>query len=140
GYVVGQLHSLLFMHARVWGSVGFGLRSSSALAAMIWPFWQKPHCGTCSSIHACWIGCSRPCGASPSSVVTSARTVDTGVTHERTAAPLMITAQAPHGPRPQPKRGPCSPRSLRRMYRSGVDGSTSTVCVLPFTFSVSLLI
>ena len=24
---------------------------------MICPFWQNPHCGTCSSIHACCSGC-----------------------------------------------------------------------------------
>ena len=27
---------------------------------MIWPFWQKPHAGTCSSIHACCNGWSLP--------------------------------------------------------------------------------
>ena len=27
---------------------------------MIWPFWQKPHCGTCSSIQACCTGWSVP--------------------------------------------------------------------------------
>ena len=58
---------------------------------------------------------------------------------ERIAAPLTMTVQAPHCPSPQPNFGPCSPRSLRRMYNSGVEGSTSTVCEAPFTFRVMLL-
>src|SRR5204863_4695875 len=98
-----------------------------------------PHCGTCSSIQACWIGCSLPSLARPSSVVTSPLTFETGVMHDRVAAPLMITVHAPHCPRPQPNRGPCKPRSLRRMYSSGVEASISKVCGLPFTFNVMLL-
>ena len=54
--------------------------------------------------------------------------LETGITHDRTAAPLMITVQAPHWASPQPNRGPCRSRSLRRTYRSGVVGSTSTLC------------
>src|SRR5207248_10715008 len=104
------------------------------------PFWQKPHCGTCSSIHACCSGSSLPSLASPSSVVISPFTLDVGVMHDRTAAPLMITVHAPHWPSPQPNRGPCRPRSLRRTYSSGVEGSTSTVCACPFTLRVILLI
>ena len=52
---------------------------------MIWPFWQKPHCGTCSSIQACCTGCSVPFLARPSSVVISLFTLEHGVTHERVA-------------------------------------------------------
>jgi len=36
-----------------------------------------------------------------------------GVTQERTASPSKCTVQAPHCPRPQPKRGPRRPSSLR---------------------------
>src|SRR3954468_1153030 len=133
-------HNVAFMPSRIWASVGFGFLSSSTFAVMIWPFWQKPHCGTCSSIHACCSGCSLPFDASPSSVVISLLTEEVGVTQDRTAAPLMITVQAPHWPRPHPNFGPCSPRSLRRTYSSGVDGSTSTVWERPFTFSAILLI
>src|SRR5262245_18220595 len=133
-----QRHSVRFIVSRICASVGFGVRDSSAVAAMIWPFWQNPHCGTCSSIQACWTGLSAPRLASPSSVVTSPFTPDVGVTQERVAVPLMITAHAPHCPRPQPKRGPCRFRSLRRTYSRGVDGSTSTVWFVPFTFNVIL--
>ena len=55
-----QRHSVPAMPSRICASVGFGFWSSSALAVMIWPFWQKPHCGTCSSIQACCSGCSLP--------------------------------------------------------------------------------
>ena len=36
-------------------SVGFGLAASSALADMIWPDWQYPHCGTSSASQARWM-------------------------------------------------------------------------------------
>src|SRR3954468_7943561 len=100
-----QRQSVAFMPSRICASVGFGFLSSSALAVMIWPFWQKPHCGTCSSIQACCIGCSFPFCERPSSVVTSVLTFDTGVMHDLVATPLMITVHALHCPRPQPKRG-----------------------------------
>ena len=53
---------------------------------------------------------------SPSSVTTfcAGLSEEAGVTQERTALPSMCTVQAPHWPSPQPKRGPCRPRSLRR--------------------------
>src|SRR5579862_1579026 len=134
-----QRHSTPFIPSRICASLGLGFLSSRALAVMIWPFWQKPHCGTCSSIQACWMGCSLPSRASPSSVVISLFTAEAGVMQDRTAAPLTITVQAPHCPSPHPNRGPCKPRSLRRIYSSGVDGSTSTVCDLPLTFNVRLM-
>src|ERR1700680_3919632 len=135
-----QRHSVLFIPSRICASVGFGCLSSSTLAVMICPFWQKPHCGTCSSIHACCSGCSLPSLATPSSVVISPLPGVVGVMRERVAAPFMITVHAPHWPSPQPNRGPCKPRSLRRIYSSGVERSTSKACILPFTFNVILLI
>ena len=66
-------------------SLGFGRRLSSAAAAMIWPAWQYPHCGTPRSTHA---ACSaRPTGSLPTaSIVTIFRfaTAEIGVMHERT--------------------------------------------------------
>src|SRR4051812_8645341 len=135
-----QRQSVFAMPSRICASVGCGFLSSSALAVMIWPFWQKPHCGTCSSIQACCRGCSTPFLASPSRVVTSLFTAEVGVIHDRVATPLMSTVHAPHWPSPQPNRGPWRPRSLRRIYNSGVEGSISSVCVPPFTFNVILLI
>jgi hypothetical protein len=46
-------HSVPAMPCRICASVGLGVRSSSAFAVRICPFWQNPHCGTCSSIQAC---------------------------------------------------------------------------------------
>src|SRR5713101_3945456 len=40
-------------------------------------------------------------------------TNEIGTTHERIARPSTCTVQAPHWPRPQPKRGPCRPASSR---------------------------
>src|SRR5689334_20544705 len=59
----------------------------------------------------------------------------TGTLHERTAFPSMITVHAPHWPSPQPNRGPCSSRSSRKTYKSGVVGSASTTRVWLFTRS-----
>src|SRR5580693_7861798 len=135
-----QRQRVPFIPSRICASVACGFLSSSALAVMICPFWQKPHCGTCSSIQACCNGCSLPPLARPSSVVISPLMLETGVIHDRVATPPTITVHSPHWPSPQPNRGPCKPRSLRRIYSSGVEGSTSTVCMLPFTFNVRLLI
>jgi hypothetical protein len=73
-------------------------------------------------------------------VVISLFTEETGVMHDRIAWPFTITVHAPHWPSPHPNRGPRKPKSLRRIESSGVEGSTSSVCMLPFTFKVVLLI
>src|SRR5512132_1786309 len=52
-------------------SEGFDFEFSSAAACMICPGWQKPHCATSSSSHACCTGCRPPLGARPSIVVTA---------------------------------------------------------------------
>src|ERR1051326_1483788 len=78
---------------------------------------------------------------SPSSVTISSRapTEESGRVQDRTGSPLMCTVQEPHWPRPHPKRGPCSPASLRKTYSSGVAGS-STVAVTAFPFTRSVLV
>ena len=53
------------------GAVGSGLRSSSALAAMIMPDVQKPHWAAKPSMKACCSGCKRAVGVRPSSVSTA---------------------------------------------------------------------
>src|SRR5438270_54778 len=57
------------MPSRICASVGCGVRSSSAFAVRICPFWQKPQAGTCSSIQACCTGWSLLSFINPSSVV-----------------------------------------------------------------------
>src|SRR2546423_1625378 len=115
------------------------------------PFWQYPHCGTCTSIHACCNGCRAGLAAavprsfahnagSPSSVVTALPlTAATGVTHERISLPSNSTEHAPHCARPQPKRGPCRWSSLCRTYRRGVSRLAVTLCTRPFTLIFNLL-
>ena len=93
-------------------SLGAGLFSSSAAADMIWPDWQYPHCGTCSSIHA---ACSAlPAGlCNPSIVVTFRPATDASVvTHERTGWPSRCTVQAPHIAMPHPNFVPVQARPL----------------------------
>src|SRR3954469_24785631 len=66
-------------------------------------------------------------------------TVETGVTHERTATPSMWTVQAPHNPDPQPNFAPLRSRTSRSTHSRGVASSTSTVLVVPFTVKVMLM-
>src|SRR3569832_398105 len=64
---------------------------------------------------------------------------ETGVTHERIAAPFMCTAHAPHSAWPQPNLVPVMPSVSRSAQRMGVLLSTSTSTSLPFTFSLAMV-
>src|SRR5215510_9091387 len=128
---------------------GDGVCSSSAVAVIIMPFWQKPHMGTCSSIQACCTGCKvwldadpdRPfCFAHRSGrpsrvVICLPATVLSGSTHERASLPSTSTEQAPHCDRPQPNCGPLNSRSLRRTYNSGVSPGAWTSRRVPLTMN-----
>src|SRR6266511_3848963 len=114
-------------------SDGCGVFASSAAAAMIWPDWQYPHCGTSSAIHACCTGCAR-FRERPSMVVTRfPATAATGSTQVRVATPSRCTVQAPHCAIPHPNFVPVRPRLSRNTQRSGVSGTTLTVSRFPFT-------
>src|SRR5688572_11633198 len=104
-------------------AAGSGLRSSSATAAMIWPAWQYPHCGTSSSIQAFCTAWSPP-APSPSMVVTCLpASAETGSRQERWAAPSTSTVQAPQKPPPQPNLVPVRRAWSRRYHRSGMSPS-----------------
>src|SRR3712207_2040122 len=62
----------------------------------------------------------------------------TGSAQERVATPSMCTVQAPHWAMPQPYFVPVRPICSRIAHKSGVSGSTSTVCTVPFTFSLAM--
>src|SRR5881296_534082 len=92
-------------------------------------------------MNACCNGCGLAGVPSPSRVTTFLPTAeDTGTEHDRTALPSTSTVHEPHWPRPQPKSGPCNPRSLRSAYSSGISGSSTTIdAALPFTLSASFI-
>src|SRR5215469_274306 len=130
---------------------GFGFFESNCTATIIIPLWQYPHCGTCSSIHACCTGC-RVFSASPALkpfcaaqtagkpsivVICCPTTPEIGVMQLRISFPSSSTAQAPHCAIPQPILGPVSFSSFRSTNNNGVSGSTATFCFVPFTDSVS---
>src|SRR6476661_8456824 len=73
-------------------------------------------------------------------VVTSeVPTLSIGVTHERVGTPLTCTVQAPQSAMPQPNFVPVRPITSRSTHRSGVSGSTSTVCILLLTLMVNAM-
>jgi hypothetical protein len=103
---------------------------------MIIPFMQKPHWAACSSMKAFWSLCGWATLPNPSKVVIFRfPTALTGKPQDRTDLSSRITVHAPHCDRPQPNLGPFSSRSSRKTYSSGVLGSVSTTCDLPFTVS-----
>src|SRR5258708_27727448 len=113
-------------------SVGLGFFESSATADMICPDWQYPHCGTSSSIQACWTGWL-PSDESPSMVVIFLpATLEIAVTQERVASPLMCTVHAPQSAMPQPNFVPVMFRVSRSTQSRGMSGLTSTDWALPF--------
>src|SRR5258707_9010306 len=100
---------------------------------MIWPDWQKPHCGTCLATHAFCNGCDES-SDNPSIVVTDLPPIsDTCVWHENARLPSMCTMQAPHRPVPQPNLVPVSLRPSRSTHSNGVAGGASVDAAVPFT-------
>src|SRR5215470_863338 len=64
----------------------------------------------------------------------------TGVEHERTATPSIWTVQAPHCAMPQPYLVPVRPTFSRNAHKSGMLGSTSTLCDWPLMLRVGILL
>src|SRR4029079_15049035 len=115
-------HRLWSSAARTSSSLGSSLTASSPAALITTPEMQYPHCAACPSMIACAAGCSPPDTPSPSTVVTSRFSIaHIGVSQELAGRPSMSTRQAPHRPRPQPKRVPVSPRWFRSTYSSAVS-------------------
>jgi hypothetical protein len=72
-------------------------------------------------------------------VVTSAvPTEDTGNEQDRSGRPSRKTVQAPHCAMPHPNLVPVRPIASRNTQSSGVSVSTSTLWMLPFTFTSNL--
>src|SRR5882724_6213126 len=107
-------------------SVGWGVPFNKAVADMICPDWQYPHCTTSSSSQAfcTWA----PAGVAPTpSIVVMARlpTALTGKRHERTGLPSRWTVQAPHWPIPHPNLVPVRPTTSRSTHRRGISPGAS---------------
>src|SRR6185295_2657069 len=130
---------MLVIAASMSASVGLGVFLSSAAAAMIWPDWQYPHCGTSSASHAFCTGCEE-FGERPSmvTILSVAFTSPTLIEHERMTSPLMCTEQAPHCATPQPYLVPVRPTCSRITHRSGVSGSACTSRDLPLMLSFAI--
>ena len=64
-------------------------------------------------------------------------TLEIGVTQDRVGCPLICTVQAPHSAMPQPNLVPVMPSVSRRTQSSGMAGTTSTVCGLPFRVNLT---
>src|SRR5262245_7631333 len=120
-------------------SVGRGVFRNSAAAAMIWPDWQKPHCGTSSAAQARCTGCEelreRPSMVTIRSV---GFTSPTRIEQERTTSPLTWTEQAPHCATPHPYLVPVSPTCSRMTHRSGVSSATCTSRFWPLMFNLAI--
>src|SRR5688572_29143143 len=109
-----------------------------ATAAMIWPGWQKPHCGTSRSIQACCIGCSVSPSASPSIVVISSDSEmsPTVTEYGLKALPLMWDVQALQTLIPQPYLGPVIPSRSRITQSRRTSSSVSTETRSPLSVKV----
>src|ERR1700675_3383147 len=118
-------------------SLGLGFFSSRAVADMICPDLQYPHCTTSRSTHAfCTAFAARD--DKPSIVVTwRFATAETGAEHERNVCPSTWTVQAPHCAIPHPYLVPVRPRSSRITHSSGVSGSPSNSRRVPLMLSVT---
>src|SRR5258707_5915047 len=127
---------MLVIAASMSWSVGRGFFFRSDAAAMIWPDWQYPHCGTSTVAQAFCTGCEA-FGDRPSmvTILSVAFTLPTGIEQERCTSPLMCTEQAPHWATPQPYLVPVSPTCSRITQRSGVSSSTRTSRTLPLMLS-----
>jgi hypothetical protein len=90
--------------------VGFGLRSSSALAAMSMPGVQKPHCAAKPSMNASWRGWKALPWRRPAAVSTARPAqASASIRQARWGSPSISTVQAPQVPCPQPALGEVSP-------------------------------
>src|SRR5215470_7566537 len=129
---VPQRHTLPLMAPSMSASLGARFFASSAVALMIWPDWQYPHCGTSFLIQAACTALPAAVPAMPSIVVTFLpAAADTGVEQERTGWPSRCTVHAPHCAMPQPNLVPVRCSESRSTHRRGVSGATSTSRFLP---------
>src|ERR1700704_81897 len=120
-------------------SVGARFFARRALALMIWPDWQYPHCGTSCRIQAACTAFPARVAPIPSTVVTFLpAAADTGVEQERTGCPSRCTVHAPHWAIPQPNLVPVRWSESRSTHKRGVSGAASTLRGLPLTMKETM--
>src|SRR5580704_15621320 len=121
-------------------SVGSGLASSSALAAIILPGVQNPHCSPCSSLKPSCSGCNSLAVARPSTVLISCPSACTAsMVQDFTARPSTSTVHAPQLVVSQPMCVPVSPSPRRIRCASSSRGSTSATFFWPLILNLILL-
>src|SRR5215472_2517747 len=127
-----QRHRLPDRAQRTSSSVGSGLASRSALAVIIMPGVQNPHCSPCSSLKPSCSGCSSLAVARPSTVEISCPSAWTAsIVHDFTAFPSTRTVHAPQLVVSQPMCVPVSPSPRRMRWDSSSLGSTSAILRSP---------
>src|SRR5476651_1881513 len=71
-------------------------------------------------------------------ILSFALTSPTRIEQDRITSPLMCTEQAPHWATPQPYFVPVRPTCSRITHKSGVSGSTCTLCTRPLMLSLAM--
>src|SRR4029077_9607206 len=134
-----QRHRLPEIAWRISCSLGFLLRSSSALVVISIPGVQKPHCSACFSVKASCIGCSLPPCSRLSTVLTLRPSACTASTvHDFTGSPSRCTVHTPQCEVSQPTCVPVRRRFSRRKCTSSSRDSTSASRTAPFTVTLIL--
>src|ERR1700704_3567979 len=136
-----QRHRLPEIAWRISSSLGFLLRSSSALVVMSMPGVQKPHCSPCFSVKPSCTAWSLPPCSSPSTVVIFAPSACTASTvQDLTGWPSRCTVQAPQWLVSQPTWVPVIRNTSRIRCTSKRRDSTSASRNAPLMVTLILCI
>ncbi len=126
------------MACRISASLGSGVRASRAVAVIIMPGVQKPHCRPCSWKKPSCTGCSTPPCSSPSTVATAAPSACTASSvHDLAGTPSTSTVQAPQLVVSQPMCVPVRPATSRMKWTSSSRGSMSASTACPLIVSLT---
>src|SRR2546427_2804831 len=127
------------MASRICCSLGFLLRSRSALVVMSMPGVQKPHCRPCFSVKPSCTGWSLPPCSRPSTVVIFAPSACTASTvHDFTGFPSRTTVHAPQCEVSQPTCVPVIRNTSRMRWTSRRRDSTSASRAAPLIVTLIL--
>src|SRR5256884_4949360 len=129
------------MASRISCSLGFLLRSSSALVVISMPGVQKPHCRPCFSVKPSCTGWSLPPCSSPSTVVIFEPSACTASTvHDFTGLPSRTTVHAPQCEVSQPTCVPVILNTSRMRWTRRRRDSTSASRTAPLMVTLILCV